>query len=285
MEPQIYLISLYLAVESIFQKIVGQKRLRQRGFEPALSDVEVITIELFGEYQGYSDDKKIWRYIRDHWLEWFPGLGSYKNFTRHCANLMIIKQMIFEEMSRPQPGESYIADGLPMPICKFARAKRCKLFQSVASFGYCAAKKEHYYGFKGHLVITTTGEIRMFSLTPANESERQALLDMAGGLSGNMLADKGYIGEDFTEQMAAQGIVMHTPLRKNMHDDRPKALVKMLMNKRRFIETIIGKLVGQFNLASCKARDLWRLSNRIYRKLLSYTFALKLNGSTRFLES
>ncbi len=101
----------------------------------------------------------------------------------------------------------------------------------------------------------------------------------------NILADKGYLGEEFTQQMAGQGIKMHTPLRDNMKDKRSPEMVKSIMNERRYIETIIGKLVEQFTLADNKARDMWRLSNKIYRKLLSYTFALKFLGSTRFLES
>jgi len=285
METQVYLISLYLAVEEKFREIVRGRCLRSRGFEPALSDVELITIELFGEYQGHGNDKSIWRYIRTHWLEWFPKLGSYKNFTKHCANLCWVKELIFKDLTKPKPGETYIIDGLPMQICKFARARRCKLFQGVASFGYCAAKKQTYYGFEGHLIVATSGEIREFSLSAANGGERNAALDMVENLSGDMLADKGYVGTGFTQEMAAQGIKMHTPLRDNMKDKRLPDMVKLIMNKRRYIETIIGKLVEQFNLVQNKARDMWRLSNKIYRKLLSYMFALQFHGSTRFLES
>ena len=43
------------------------------------------------------------------------------------------------------------------------------------------------------------------------KEEREAALYMVDDLSGNMLADKGYLGEDFTQEMAARGIVMHTP--------------------------------------------------------------------------
>jgi hypothetical protein len=27
------------------------------------------------------------------------------------------------------------------------------LFKGEAAFGFCAAKDEHYYGFKGHVII------------------------------------------------------------------------------------------------------------------------------------
>ena len=166
MEPDDYLIWLYLKVEDIFTEIVGDTRLRARGFAPSLSDIEVITIELFAEYQGHGNDKSIWRYMKQHWQNWFPELRSYKNFTKHCANLMIVKEKILTQLSMPKESDNfYIVDGVPLQICKFARANSSKIFAGKASFGYCAAKKETFFGFKGHLVITDDGQIRGFNLT------------------------------------------------------------------------------------------------------------------------
>ena len=166
MEPDDYLIWLYLKVEDIFTEIVGDTRLRARGFAPSLSDIEVITIELFAEYQGHGNDKSIWRYMKQHWQNWFPELRSYKNFTKHCANLMIVKEKILTQLSMPKESDNfYIVDGVPLQICKFARANSSKIFAGEASFGYCVAKKETFFGFKGHLVITDDGQIRGFNLT------------------------------------------------------------------------------------------------------------------------
>ncbi len=286
MEPDEYLIWLYLKVEDIFTEIVGDTRLRARGFAPSLSDIEVITIELFAEYQGHGNDKSIWRYMKQHWQSWFPALRSYKNFTKHCANLMIVKEKILTQLSTPKESDNfYIIDGVPLQICKFARANSSKIFAGEASFGYCAAKKETFFGFKGHLVITDDGQIRGFNLTSAPCDERAALLDMNIKIQGHMLGDKGYIGETFTQEMKARNITMHTPLRRNMKEMRPKSFVKSMMNKRRYVETVLSKLVEQFSLVDHKARDLWRLSNKIYRKLISYSFALQYHGSTKFLES
>ncbi|MCP4079311.1 MAG: hypothetical protein GY743_03615 [Planctomycetaceae bacterium] len=89
-----------------------------------------------------------------------------------------MKELILRDLTKPEPGETYIIDGLPMRICKFARARRCKLFQGVASFGYCVAQKQTYYGFEGHFIVATNGEIRAFALSAANADERETALDM-----------------------------------------------------------------------------------------------------------
>ncbi len=286
MEPELYLIWLYCQVERIFNDVVGDQRLRKRGPMPALSDIEAITIELFCEYQGYGTDKQIWRYIREHWKDWFPAIGSYKNFTKHCANLCGIKERILQELIKPQASDDfYIVDGVPMPICKFARAAQCNLFAELASYGYCASQKETYYGFKALLVITANGHIRGFYITAANIDEREAVLDMNLPVNGDMLGDKGFLGQEFNQTMAQNGITMHTPLRDNMKDSRPPGLVKAIMNKRRYIETVLAKLIGQFSIVKHKARDTWRLMNKITRKLISYTCALNFHGSTQFFKT
>jgi len=284
MELEDYIIWLYLEVERFYEGIVKGGRLRQRGFAPGLSDIEVITIELFGEYQGYGDDKAIWRYMKDHWLAWFPRLSSYKTFAKHCANLMCIKQEMQRQLSSENDADLFLVDGVPIPVCAFARANRHKSFKGVASYGYCAAKKERYFGFKGHMVITPHGDIRAFILTAANQDEREALFDLPASIKGDMIGDKGYLGQAFKAAMAERGLAIHTPLRDNMHDTRPRPFVRAIMNMRRYIETIFAKLIGQFSLASIKARNLWHLSNKIGRKILSYSMALKFHGSTRFCQ-
>ncbi|MCP4933490.1 MAG: hypothetical protein GY927_04635 [bacterium] len=84
MEQQIYLISLYLAVEEKFDDIVGERRLRARGFAPALSDIELVTIELFGEYQGHGNDKSIWHYNM---------IRNYRNGIRH-GRLLLMDELL-----------------------------------------------------------------------------------------------------------------------------------------------------------------------------------------------
>jgi hypothetical protein len=45
---------------------VSQK-VRTKGFEPALSDSEVMTMEIVAEYQGIETDVGIWQYFREHY--------------------------------------------------------------------------------------------------------------------------------------------------------------------------------------------------------------------------
>ena len=56
----------------------------------------------------------------------------------------------------------HVIDGFPIPVCHYARSSRCRSFKGTASYGYCAAKDEKYYGFKGHIIVDFNGVINSF---------------------------------------------------------------------------------------------------------------------------
>lgn len=276
-----FIVWTYVEIERIYGEIVGEGRLRSRGPSPALSDIEVLTMEIIGEYQGFDSDTGLWRYFRDHWLSWFPALGSFKNFAKHCANLCGLKEEIQNRLFGPQDDGIFVIDGVPMPVCHSARAGRCKVLPEQAAFGYCASKDQKYYGLRGHVVMNQGGWVCAFVLTAANADERDAARDLAERINGRAIADKGFIGADFQRKTAAQGLIFQTPLRKNMKDTRPKSFVRHIMNIRKKGETLIAQLVEQFNLAKVRARNLWHLKNKTIRKLLAYNFAVAFTGSNK----
>jgi hypothetical protein len=237
-----------------------------------MTDAEILTVEIFGEMQGHHNDAAIWRYAKAHWQEWFPGLGSYSAFAKQCANLAWLKQRIFAHLFAPKD-DVHITDGVPMPICHLARSGRAKLFKGEAAFGFCAAKDEHYYGFKGHVIINMRQQVVGFTLTPANTDERDVLDNLRGFLNGMLIGDKGLLSKAKQAEMAIAGIDLQTPLRGNMQDTRPKKAVQRLLKVRRRVETAIGQLVEFFDFAACKARDIWHLTSKLLRKLLAYNFA------------
>lgn len=288
MSVEDFIIFVYCCVDDIYQTIVEQP-LRKRGFMPKLSDVEVITMEIVGEFMGKDQDKGIWRYFRNHWHHYFPHLGSRANFAKQCANLWEIKRRIQDHLAwqlGAMEDTIHMVDGFPMPVCKSARASGSRCFKGEANFGYCATKKEHYYGFKGHILISYEGIICGYTFAAANVDERDVLPEMVDGLRGLLIGDKGYIRPSLKQELRQQGIDLQTPLRKNMHDTRPKAFVGQLMSTRRLVETVIGQLTERFHIEKIRARDTWHLTNRFIRKLLAHTmgcFLGKLVGNPTLL--
>ena len=76
MDRDLRLVWLYCVIDDAVRQILGETRLRSRGPTPELTDVEALTIEIFGETLGLNSDASIWRYACGHLREWFPGLGT-----------------------------------------------------------------------------------------------------------------------------------------------------------------------------------------------------------------
>ena len=282
MSEEDFIINVFCLVEDEYKKLLGSKTLRQRGFAPALTDSEVITMEAVAEFLGMDTDKGCWHFFRTHYFHFFPSLGSRANFVKQAANLFAVKLLLREAIALRLGVTSetlHYCDGFPMPVCHFRRANFSQVFKGEASFGFCASKKETYYGFKGNLLIDSKGVISGLALTQAHIDERESLWDVLSGIKGNLIADKGLIGKAYQAEIYEHtGIILHTALRDNMHEDRSPELIQWLKSRRRLVETVIGQLTERFHIEKVRARKLISLINRTARKILSHTLACFINA-------
>lgn len=277
-----FIISVYCLVEEVLSKFLTSA-LRTRGFPPKLTDAEAITMELVGEFLGYDTDKGIWEYFKTHWHDWFPNLGSRSNFAKQISNLWCVKQFMHEvllNMLHATDDAVSIIDGFPIPVCHYARSRRHNSFKTKASYGFCAAKQEKYFGFKGNLLINLSGVITGITVTAANVDERHSMFDVIANVKNVLIGDMGFIGLELQEKLKQYGIRLETPKRKNMNDDRDPLFIKEMKSIRRLVETVINQLKERFSIAKVWARDTWHLTNRITRKVLSHTIAVVINHST-----
>jgi IS5 family transposase len=275
-----FIITVFCWVEKEFAEVTAGVKLRTRGFAPRLSDSEVITMEIVGEFLGQEGDEAIWEYFRRHWAGWFPGLGERSTFVRQAANLWRVKQLLQERLVADlgaRTADCHIIDGFPIAVCKLARAPGSKVLKAEADYGYCAAKDEHYYGLKANLLIDLRGVVVGITVTAANVDERDSAYDILQAIEGLLLGDKGYIRPQFKADCEALGIDLQTPLRKNMKEHRPRWWLKLLRRLRKRIETVVSQLEQRFGLAKTRARDAWHLTNQVTRKILAHTLGVWLN--------
>lgn len=281
MSMEDFIITVYCIVDDLIKKQGKNQNPRKSGFSPALSDSEMITMEIVAEFQSIDTDKGAWEYFCNHWRFLFKHIGSRANFAKHASNLWAMKQTIQKELAKQLGAESdflHLADGFPMPVCHFKRANFSQVFAGEATYGYCASKSETYYGFKGNLLINSEGIITAVTVTPANIDERVSLWDLVDGIHGTIIADKGLIGADYKNELYQHtGIDLQTAARSNMTENRSKEFIKWLVSTRRLVETVIGQLTDRFQIEKVRARKLWYLTNRIARKVLSHTICACIN--------
>lgn len=281
-----YIITVFCFVDDFLHDELGGVMIRGRGERPSLSDSEAITIELVGEYLGLGNDKRIWEYFKRHWNDWFPRLPCRTSFVRQCVNIWYLKEVIQRKLVNliHPVDDLHIFDGFPIPTCHVKRAFKRNPFRGIGDVGYCAAKDQKYFGFKGHLIISPHGLPISFTIAPANVDERDVLPELVQGLRGMIIADKGLIRPALKEELKQSQLLLETPLRSNMTDQRPGWFAEKIQSIRRIVETVIGQLVERFSIQSIRSKDLWHLSAKVGRKILAHTMAFFINITQNPLE-
>jgi hypothetical protein len=281
MDRDYFIILVYCLVCEHYRAVIANHSLRQRGFAPALSDEEVITMEICGEYFGFSQDEAIYAYFRSHYQHFFPDLKDRTLFVRQAANLWWIKARIQYRLTvlsgqRADPVQPI--DTLPLPVCGYTRSQRDRCFKPEADYGYCAAKDLPYYGFKLGLRISRSGMILHCSLLPARPHDSRLLDDLIEGFEGMVPADKAFI-DTFRQEVLARkrNVALITPVRKNMNTNPPFTLRQIGRRWRKLIETVGSHLTERYQIAKTRARDLWHYQHRLIRKVLSHTVCVFIN--------
>ena len=277
MDLSTFIVAVFCLVDD---RLKG-RRIRQRGPDPKLSDAEVLTMEIVGEFLGVDTDKGIHLFFRRHYAEWFPALREVHRttFSRQAANLWKVKEHLWQEFLALAPHEPAFAlvDSMPLPACLFARAYRCRRFRGEATFGKDTLLRQTFYGFRIHARVCWPGIITRFSVAPANAHELSLIPELLESTRGLAIGDRNYHSPKTKEELArGTGVELLAPYRSKKRDPAPKRSA-FLSRVRYRIDTVFSQLTERYSVKRVWAKDLWHLVGRLLRKVLSHTVAFLLN--------
>ena len=274
------IIAVFCVVDEAVPRVLAGRRLRHRGPAPALADSEVVTMEVVGEYLGLEQDSALFAYFRRHYAHFFPALRTLHRttFVRQAANLWRLKEQLWQQVRERIPHDPAFAilDSLPLPVCQFARAYRCRRFRGEAAFGKDTLVRQTFYGLRVHVRLEWPGIITRFCVAPANTHELTALPALAEQTVGLLVGDRNYWSPATTAEWQQLGVELLAPYRSAKRDPHPRWSA-LLSRVRYRIDTVFGQLVDRCAVKRVWARDLWHLSNRLLRKVLMHTLAVLLN--------
>ncbi len=144
MDRHDFIITVYCLVCDHYPAIKATYGVRRGGVAPALTDEEVLTIELCGEYFKLARDEDIVASFHTHDKTWVPKLRDRTLFVRQAANLWQLKAALQQRLtivSGQADDPVQVIETLPLPICVLTRAPRDRCFKADADSGYCAAKQ------------------------------------------------------------------------------------------------------------------------------------------------
>jgi hypothetical protein len=274
------LSTFIIAVFCLIDDRLKGHRIRQRGPSPKLSDAEVLTVEIVGEFLGMDTDEGIRLFFERHYGGWFPALGGVHRttFARQAANLWKVKERLWQELLLLAPHNPSFAlvDSMPLPACLFARAYRCRRFRGEAAFGKDTLLRQTFYGFRVHMRVCWPGVITRFSVAPANAHELSVVPELLEATRGLVVGDRNYHSPKTKEELARMGVELLAPYSSKKRDRHPQR--SALLSRFRYrIDTVFSQLTGRYSIKRVWARDLWHLMSRLLRKVLSHTVAFLLN--------
>lgn len=291
MERDELIIWVYLWVcdqMQVFHRELEQQhlRLRRAGFAPALTDEEVLTMELCGEMLRLSSDKAIYSHFKTHYQSWFPQLRDRPAFVRQGANLWRVKLWMEKRLLHAQDVQNQKLqplDTMPLPVCAKATARQDRCFPGLAHKGFCAAKDLFYYGFKLGFRITMSGFISFYALLQANTHDCRHLVTMVEGVQGVVPVDKGFYDSSLWKRLFLQGVHMMGRGPKHIDRLRPPELrmseffEKWCAKARKQVEVVAALLCSRFHIDRIRVHDLWHFENRLLRKILAFNLLVTIN--------
>jgi hypothetical protein len=275
MDVSTFLVTVYCLIDDWFK---GQ-RVRQRGPAPRLSDSEVLTMEVVGEFLGIDTDSGLYAYFRRHWADWFPALTRVHRttFTRQAANLWQFKAQLWQHLLSQiaYDPDLTILDSFPLPVIRFGRAHRCRRLRDWSAWGYDDVNRQPFFGLRGHVRVCWPGVVVGFALHPANLHDRWVGEDLAANVRGYLLGDTNYWSPTWAAQLQQQGACLLTPRKSSLPKPRHD-WPRWLIHTRRRVETVISQFTERFQIKRIRVHDSWHLVSRCLRKVLSHTLAVLL---------
>ena len=278
-----FILISYVMIDELYKQYAPQEVTKRKNVSKVkLSDSEIITISICGELAGIDSENSWYNFVKKNYRYLFPDLCCRSKFNRKRRDLLQVTELIREKLFRffnVGSHDYYIVDSFPLEVCKFGRAHFCRSFKSDgANYGKCPSKKETYFGFKVHALITLDGFITAFDITPASTDDREGLRDLMGEqYSLSVIGDKGYVGEQLREDMEYQNICLLALKRNNSKIRWSKPFRQMIFKFRRRVETVFSQLSQQLNAERVLAKTFRGLCTRLVNKILAYDLAWLIN--------
>ena len=262
--------------ESVVPKSVKQRKNKEKA---KMSDVEIISIYLLIQCLRMSINKG-YHFLKNN----FSTLVEYierSRFNRLVNSLMTVIRAIRRNLMKFQHTTYKIIDSFPLTTSKFGRAFFSKLFKGIASYGYCASKKEKYFGFKVHVITDLNGNPYDYVLTPANVDDREAVFELAELVAIDILfGDKGYVGQFIEELREEKGIRLYALKRSNSKNPLPKKFRNLISHLRRRIESTFNQCIEHFNLEQVNSKSMVGLQTTLEIRFLCFNLLTYFNHNS-----
>lgn len=221
----IKLVSMYLKISDLYDselKYVCQRYSNNN--EPVFTDIELITIYMFGmlHEERYSI-KQIYNFAKNYLYSWFPDLPSYAAFNMRLNRLPAVFQhlctlLLPKELPNDAREDFSLLDSMPIITCSGKR--KGSVAKNITNKGYCSTKNLYYHGLKLHILgFWRKGRLpfpESFVITAASENDLNVFKSNWSNIKNRTFwGDKIYVDKPFFEKLIEDNNTeMLTPVKK-----------------------------------------------------------------------
>jgi hypothetical protein len=236
------IITLYCFFDELL-KALGHKD----DVQAQLGTAEVMTIALVAAEFFTGNQQKALDFLSSHgYIKPFSKSRFNRRLHRIPETLWQMALFVLAQMhQKTNPERVHIVDTFPVPVCHNIRIKRCKLYRDEAFRGYCASKKQYYFGLKVSVIVTEAGEPVEVLLVPASTADITALrcMDLHLPEGSTIFGDSGFLDIGFESALRAEaGLNLVVPRRSNMKEQLDGCLEYVCCLSRKRVETTFSQL-------------------------------------------
>ena len=286
-----FLTTLYVRVDDLCKTSLPPES--HPGPQAALSRSEIVTLALFGQWQGFGSERGFYRYAHRHLRAAFPTLPSREQFNRHVrqqheALVACFLHLVQLLAAQRCPYEALDSSGIPT---RDAKRRGVGWLPGLADIGW-SNRLGCYEGFHLLLAVNPTGVITGLGFGAAStkdqplaetffalrRSPHPGLASVGAPAAGPYVVDKGFEGHVNQETWGrAYGAHVICPPKRNSRSPWPKQLRRWLAGVRQIVETVYEKLWHTFRLDRERPHDLGGFQVRLAAKIALHNFCIWLN--------
>jgi DDE family transposase len=256
----------------------------------ALSHSEVVTLAIYGQWQGFGSERGFYRYAQRHLRAAFPQLPTREQFNRQVRQHYAALVAFFLYLVHLLVARRCVYEALDSSWVPTRDAKRLGAgwLPGLADIGW-SNRLGWYEGFHLLLAVNPIGIITGFGFGPASTKDQPlaetffalrrhphpGLTSVGAPACGPYVVDKGFEGQANQQTWwKAYGAHVICPPKRNSRAPWPKRLRRWLAGVRQIVETVYEKLWHTFRLDRERPHDLSGFQVRMEAEMALYNFCV-----------
>src|SRR5262244_3749410 len=265
-----FLTTLYVMVDDFGKAFLPPEQ--RPGPLATLSRSEVVTLTIFGQWQGFGSERGFYRYAKRHLRAAFPQLPTREQCNRqmrqqHEALVAFLRHLVALLAAQRCPYEALDSSGIPT---RDAKRRGAGWLPGLADIGW-SNRLGWYEGFHLLLAVKPSGVITGFGFAAASPKDQPlaetfcalrrypqpGLASVGAPATGPYVVDKGFEGQgNHAVGGRLYGAQVICPPKWNSKTPWPKPLRRWRAGIRQIVETVHDKLQHIFRLARERPHEL-----------------------------